>query len=193
MDQVTPEPPPAACPTCEQVATAISSLMSQKPDNFVFAPNELLSGQILYDRVDDVNTYDFDAGLDYSESSTCTTCKALVQRITDTKLWKEDPEPISTLASLKITLSGPMCQRDCFMLDVSGHNNFFLVDVHRAIDSLSYEKISATDRPLYFRQAFLTPGLTCRLQHSSVLGSDLRHSACGKMPFLQHRTTLLSS
>jgi hypothetical protein len=122
MDQVPPAPPPAVCPTCERVATAVSSLMSQKPKRFVFAPNVLLSGQILYDRVDDVNTYDFVAGLDHAKSFPCTTCKTLLQRITDTKLWKEDPEPISTLASLKMTLSGPMCERDCFVFDVSSHN-----------------------------------------------------------------------
>ena len=118
--------PPAMCPTCEQIDTAVASLISQKPKEFVFASNELLSGQVLYDRSDLVNTYEFSAGLDHIESVECKTCRSLVNRITETTLWKEDPETISTLKSLKMSLSGPMCERDCFVLDVSVMKAFCL-------------------------------------------------------------------
>jgi len=124
--------PSAICPLCEQFATAVSSLLSRQPEQFDLAPLELFSGQVLYERANEVDGYDLFSGLHLAENTQCSTCTILADTIVHRAFYKVQ-EPISTLKSSDLSLHGPMCATGCFMLDVGNSTLPIITCTHYGI------------------------------------------------------------
>jgi hypothetical protein len=157
MDQHDPSAgvPSAECSLCEQFATAISSLLSRQPKQFDLVSLELFSDQMLYERVDEVDGYDLFSGLYLAETSKCSTCTALADSIVHRALRKVS-EPVSTLKSSKLSLSGPMCATGCFILDVSHDTLPIKTCSHHGIDRDHKQNARAAYCSLVFRQLIET-------------------------------------
>jgi hypothetical protein len=103
---------------CEQFATAISALLSRQPETFDLVPFELLSGQVLYERTDEIDEEPLFSGLDLASSTHCSKCTTLADNI-KCKALHNVSDSVATLKASKLLLSGPMCATGCFILEVS--------------------------------------------------------------------------
>ncbi|KAF2710859.1 hypothetical protein K504DRAFT_532607 [Pleomassaria siparia CBS 279.74] len=150
----------AKCPLCEQSATAISSFLSQQPEQFDLVPMELLSGKMLYERADEVNGHDLFSGRYLAENSQCSTCTALADSIIH-RTFQRGSEPVPTLRLSKLTLNGPMCTTGCFMLEIE----------------ITGESYQLRIVPFVFCQLIETSSIAHQSRHDSKLGANLRFSA----------------
>jgi hypothetical protein len=109
---------PTRCLLCEHFANAISSLLSRQPETLDLVPLELLSGQVLYERADEVQEEDLFSGFRLIANAQCSMCTTLADSIIRRAFHKAS-DPLSSLKTLNLKLSGPMCKTGCFMLQVS--------------------------------------------------------------------------